>query len=34
MHNVEQFQREKDAVRQRQKETQARMKEDLMRQME
>ena len=34
MHNVEQFQKEKDAVRARQRETQQQMKEDLMRQME
>ena len=33
MHNVEQFQKEKDAVRQRQKETQWRMREDLLKQM-
>ena len=34
MHNVEQFQKEKDAVKQRLRENQARIKEELLKQMQ
>ena len=34
MHNVEQFQKEKDAVKQRLRENQQRMKEELLKQMQ